>query len=335
MTHTKDSPEVIEFMALFKKFRSLIDDDPSRLDERINLEKDWPEEQVAADDKVLHEFGGPLFDAAQAIRNTSVSQMKIDNGMGGRRLFAPPVDPKFIKAWRDYETRYASMLDFYFGDQFMNWAHDQPVNDMLRLDVRWERFDEIGEEGSSAIKDAIYFADELSNDSSQPFVERFMGLATGTPSWDRLAEETDFDLRGIFRRHRLLPFFLIPRHVSARHNSAEKSALLINLKQAQEAFIFGVPRAALALMRSILEVTLKTHYHAIGENLNELIDGIGNLPDRCSKLALHQIRMLANDILHANKDEVRLPDPRKLEIKVVRLLYVLRTLIEGAPASRP
>lgn len=325
MTHTKDSPEVIKFMDLFQKFRAVIDDDPSGLAERINLEINWPEEQLEADNKVLDEFGSPLFHAAEALRS---------NGTGHQRLFTAPADPKFIKAWRDYETRYASMLDFYYGGTFMNWSHDQPVNDMLWLDVRWEHFDYRAEEGSIAIKRAIDFADKLSNDTSQPFAEQFSGFAYGSPAWKLLAEETDFDLRGIFRRHALVPFILIPRHVSDRHSSAEKSALLTNLRQAQEAFIFGVPRAALALMRSILEVTLKTHYHASGENLKELINRCEKLPGSFTKPALHEIRRLANDILHADKDEVQLSVPDKLEIKVVRLLYVLRTLIEGAPESR-
>jgi len=324
MTHTKDSSEVIKFMALFQKFRDRIGDDPSGLVERINEEINWPEEQLAADDEVLHELGWPLFLAADPFQS---------NGKGGRKLFTGPVDPKFIEAWRDYETRYASMLDFYFGGEFMNWAHDKPVNDMLRLDVRWKYFDEIGEEGSSAIKGAIDFAYERAKDFEQRFPEASLVVDRGALAWNRLAEKTDFDLRGIFRRHALVPFILIPRHVSNRHGSAETSALLINLKQAQEAFIFGVPRAAMALMRSILEVTLKTHYRASGENLKELIEGSGKLPDRCSKPQLHQIRMLANDILHADKDDV--PPPGKLEIEVLRLLYVLRTLIEGAPKSRP
>ena len=136
----------------------------------------------------------------------------------------------------------------------------------------------------------------------------------------------------MFRRRKLVPFVLIPRHVSAHHGDAEKLSLLTHLQQAHEAFVFGVHFAALALMRSILEATLKTHYQAPGKDLKERIDNCEGLPHRCSTLALHRIRNLANDVLHLEKDKVRLPD--NFERELLRLLNVLRALIEGVPASR-
>ena len=65
---------------------------------------------------------------------------------------------------------------------------------------------------------------------------------------------------------------LIPRHVSQYPGAAEKISLLTHLQQAHDAFVFGVPFASLALMRSILETTLKTHYRTTGKNLAELIE---------------------------------------------------------------
>ena len=50
-----------------------------------------------------------------------------------------------------------------------------------------------------------------------------------------------------------VPLVLIPRHVSKSHGEAEKLSLLTHLQQARDAFVFGVPFAALALMRSILK----------------------------------------------------------------------------------
>jgi len=151
-------------------------------------------------------------------------------------------------------------------------------------------------------------------------------------AWKRLVVETGFDLRGIFRRRGLVPFVLIPRHVSRHHGEAEKLSLLTHLQQAHDAFVFGVPFAALALMRSILETTLKGHYHADGKGLETKIDNCQALPRAASKPALHRLRRLANDVLHFNSEQVRLP--RDFEKELLSLLYVLRALIEGAPTWR-
>jgi hypothetical protein len=126
-----------------------------------------------------------------------------------------------------------------------------------------------------------------------------------------------------------VPFVLIPRHVSQHHGEAEKLSLLTHLQQAHDAFIFGVPFAALALMRSILETTLKKHYHATGKDLEQLIDNSRDLPRGASKQSLHRLRHLANDILHFEKEKVRLPNDSEREL--LSLLNVLRVLIEGAP----
>ncbi len=85
-------------------------------------------------------------------------------------------------------------------------------------------------------------------------------------------------------------------------------------------------------MRSVLEATLKAHYRAPGKDLKERIENCEGLPHRCSKLALHRIRNLANDILHFENERIRLPED--FERELLRLLNVLRSLIEGAPSSR-
>ena len=147
-------------------------------------------------------------------------------------------------------------------------------------------------------------------------------------TWRRLKEESGFDLSGIFRRRELVPFVLIPRHVSKSHGEAEKLSLLTHLQQARDAFVFGVPFAALALMRSILEATLTKHYRAEGEDLNDKIPFCRDLPRGASKRVLHDLRRLANDVLHFNNEQVRLP--QDFEKELLTLLYVLRALIEGA-----
>ena len=103
-----------------------------------------------------------------------------------------------------------------------------------------------------------------------------------------------------------MPFVLIPRHVSKHHGETEKLSLLTHLQQAHDAFIFGVPFAALALMRSILETTLKRHYQTRGGDLEELIDNCRDLPRGAFKINLHRLRRLTNDILHFEREKVQL-----------------------------
>jgi hypothetical protein len=116
------------------------------------------------------------------------------------------------------------------------------------------------------------------------------------------------------------------------NGDAEKLSLLTHLQQAHDAFVFGVPFAALALMRSILEVTLTKHYRAEGKDLEEKITHCRNLPPGAPKCDLHKIRRLANDVLHFNNEQVRLP--QDFERELLTQLDVLRALIERAPTWR-
>jgi hypothetical protein len=114
--------------------------------------------------------------------------------------------------------------------------------------------------------------------------------------------------------------------------------MLKNLQQAHDAFVFGAPFAALALMRSILEAVLRDHYGAEGEDLSERINQASKrLPSGASVAALHRLRKRANAILHLSPEkQERLSeiDPTQLEKEIVSLLFVLRALIEGAPQRR-
>ncbi len=89
--------------------------------------------------------------------------------------------------------------------------------------------------------------------------------------------------------------------------------------------MYGVPFAALALMRSILEKTLSKHYGASDGNLHTRIESCTNLP--VPKAELHRLRQLANDVLHHNREQVQLPKEDDLVVH----LNLLRKLIEEAP----
>jgi hypothetical protein len=208
MKPVKDSTEVIEFMALFQELRDWIADDPNGL------------EQLAADDEALKRlckslgFTGTLLSMNEAL-----------------------VDPKFIEAWRAYEARYASPIASIFLSDIGLDLGSSPIENKSRADLIWEAADDDAKDQANAIKGAIDFANDQATDDWRDFPDGFReSIEEGTSAWNRLAKETGFDLRGIFRRRELVPFTLIPRHVSQHHGKAEKLSLLTHLQQAHDAF---------------------------------------------------------------------------------------------------
>jgi hypothetical protein len=160
--------------------------------------------------------------------------------------------------------------------------------------------------------------------------------------WQHLRNEVEFDLRGVLRRRKLVPFVLFPREVAARQSSdADGLSIHQSLRQAHDAFIFGTPFAALSLMRSVMETVLRDHYGGghpgDGLTLAQRIRKCRSLlPRDANEAALHRLRKNANAVLHLDceRDEL-IPkiDLEDLEKEMVSLLTILRALIEGAPKS--
>jgi hypothetical protein len=146
--------------------------------------------------------------------------------------------------------------------------------------------------------------------------------------WETFKYETGFSVRDINRRRMLIPFVLFPRHVSRGFNNSEFSSVYQNLRQAQDAFIFGAPAAALALMRSVMEMVVRDFYGASGSKLDELIDSIAaNLPSRASAPALHRLRRLANRVLHGEVDRFSRQIHSKRDFEQEIVLLIDRSLI--------
>ena len=309
----KDSALVVEFMTLFAKLRHWTDDEPQGIIE------------LAGSDASIKKLCLELFDAAYFLKM---------NERRSRRLFAAPVDPSFISAWRDYEERYESVVaNVWLLDLELGLGGEEP-GPTPKAELQWANADRQAVQQASGIEDAIDFAqfniDDEERWADQPdFADR---IADGIAAWDRLKKETGFDLRGMFRRRALIPFVLVPRWVAAKHGDTEKPSLLKNLQEAHDAFVFGGNYAALALMRSIMEAVLREHFRAEGKNLSELINNAGDrLPRAANKAALHRLRKLANAILHLDEraeDKVPKMDEMWLEKEVTSFLFVLRALIE-------
>lgn len=307
----RHSEEVVSFMVAFRKLRDMVDDDSTDLTRRALAD--------ARLVSVCNEVGsaGTTLLMAERVQ---------------RQLFSAPVDPQFIEAWRDYQSRFEAQIADIFWSQ-LSFAEDGAFVEMpLRANIRWELADDDAEQDANAIETALTFAAEQVRMNSEFEVAFREDIEDAELAWGKLKDEVGFDLRGAFRRRELVPFVLIPSHVSDRHGSHEKLSLLTHLQEAHDAFVLGVHFAALALMRSVLEAVLKLHYQAPGRDLSERIDNCQNLPRGASKMALHRIRTLANEILHFERERAELPPD--LELQLLRLLNALRSLIEGAPSPR-
>jgi hypothetical protein len=248
-----------------------------------------------------------------------------------RLSHSAPVNPRFAKAWRDYEAKHQQEAAKYWLIGLGLNSEENDSSSRPRLDERWNYADEEALSQTKSVNAVFEFVrDEIGQDWSELASEHVGELEDGLDAWNTMVESTGFDLRGVFRRRRLLPFVLVPRHVSQHYGEEEHGSLLKRLQEAHDAFVFGSNFAAIALMRSILETTLIKHYRSFGNDLNQQIENCTGLPLRCSKLALHDVRKLANAVLHSSNSSNQVPN----ELKMLSLLTVLQTLIEGAPSPR-
>ncbi len=318
----KDSDDVVEFMTLFNRLKKLCDDAPEKLTDR------------AKEDENVKNLCTELSWKAFSIEY---------NERRHPELFAAPVDPKFVAAWRDYEKHYSSVLSsFRFPDDLYDWlglgaAEPNQTPEHRKVDLLWEFADDEAVSQAKGIENAINFAYDQGNnqDNYYRFPEEFCEeIEAGVDAWKKLNRDMGFDLRSVFRRRELVPFVLVPRSVAAKYGSADKLSMLKTLRQAHEAFVFGSPYASLALMRSIVEVVLRDHYRVDGEDLHDLIKNASDqLPDEANEARLHRLRKQANVILHPNpagdKSLPRMDDEAKLEKEILSYLFAVRALIEN------
>ena len=121
----------------------------------------------------------------------------------------------------------------------------------------------------------------ISMDASTDMEDPWKVIQDGLAAWKKLVTEMEFDLEGAFRRRRLVPFTMIPSHIADCYGDEDTLSLLSRLRQAQEAFVYGVPLAAFALMRSILELILRQHYGGTAPKLKDMVEKAyqsGSLP---------------------------------------------------------
>ncbi len=249
--------------------------------------------------------------------------------------FTGPVDPNFASEWRDYEARYASVLnDVWFGQYFEFLDKNSSMNKNW-LDNDWDNADFEANQLSINIETAFeYTQQQLENDRHidiDPDGE--YRIQDGIDSWEKLKRSTRFNFQNIMRKRSLIPFVLMTREVTSKYGNTKKLSMIRNLQEAQDAFIFGANYASIAMMRSIVESVIRDHYKIDGKNLKERIQNlIEKFPNEQYLVSLDRLRKLANSILHLDNDEgiSLLPDAEKeLEKEILRHLIVIRRLIEN------
>jgi hypothetical protein len=223
------------------------------------------------------------------------------------------VNDEFIKAWRFYQKRWKAIIARLELEDLINypWPNDanlpvvprtRPVpiiDETAAFKSLWESADddaaEIVRSFGTAMSHAVMDVDNA--DYEEEYSE---GIKQAAEVFEGLQAQIGLDLRGVLRRRRLVPMILIPKPVAARHGNKlgplkSGISLFLQLQQAQEAFIFGVPLAAVSLMRALTELVLTHHY---GFSEKDIIQKINQLGKEKAKNRLHNLRMLANDVLH-------------------------------------
>ncbi|MBI1233039.1 MAG: DUF4145 domain-containing protein [Alphaproteobacteria bacterium] len=318
----KDSLEVIAFRHAFLRLKRLIGDETDALSEDALRDSD------------LRNLVVLLGYAASEIRNSEGQSQS---------AFTSPVDPRFLESWREYERDYERPV----SEACRTVAREFPEFAELHLpfipDPRqaWDWFwsDVAGQQDElddllGMIGNALEEREEDEGSIELPDELAELGRA----AWLDLTNSVPLDVDGIIRRRALLPFVLIPRHVANRYGSSEKRSLAERLRQAQEAFIYGLPLAALALLRSIVEVSLRDHYRSSGSGLTEMIGNAKGLTGAANAAALHRLRQLANAALHDGDHpslEAAWNTDKSLELEMTRLFVAVRDLIEHAPSAPP
>lgn len=341
--------EAEEFMALFAELRKRCCDRPEDL-----------EELAAANADILN-LCRDLNAVAQKLQASEMSDAL---------AYTSPTSPVLVNAWRSYNWYYGIGVfrAVLFGDGNVDMV---PNTDAFGPEFKWQTS---ALEAMRMHRDLMimrYFAEEhqlhFDEDARAiryklptigDLVEGQIGIYCedseskaefdGADTWychsviAHLTETVGLDPKEAIRRRMLLPFVLVPRHVAARQGASHPGTMLTSLEEAHRAFVFGASFAALAMMRSIIEVVLRDEYKIRDGDLKDRIETAREiLPPGCSAESLHQIRMMANATLHANPhgnpgtdrlNRLVNSGDQEFELEMVRLMGVLRALIEGAEA---
>lgn len=306
--------EVERFLAAFEALREAVGDDPAQLEAR------WQ------GDRPLQSLCDELDCAARVFRI-------VEEGSGV--AFTLGTSPAWIAARRDYEARWQRIVDEVAARDILFLLMEimsKVGHDLADSPDPAERRDELAENIRTWRDEAGEQADSIELMVEHAFTARdFDGLGdfdwvdSSLQAWDRLTKVVRLDIAGALWRRRAIPHILIPAHVSERYGPSNIS-LYRRLHEAERAFIFGAPLAALALQRAVLEEVLTRHW---GSDRGSV--ATANLPELSWESRASRLKRLANDALHNDADKL-VGDA--LDRAVIENFMLLRLIIERAPQDR-
>lgn len=349
MSDGKHDQDLIEFMYLFSKIKTEINNEPGLLRKAVEV------------DDLLEEHCVKLYWLTFSI---NIDEKK------GRKLFLNPVNNKFIIEWRDYEDNWKDIIDELGCNDLLQ---DLPLplldaipNELLDPKRKyWQRSDDLASSSLRGFNNIMDQAEQSVDVDFTQYPENYeeycQDILTSIKEFKELPAKIGIDLRGILRRRKLVPITLIPSHVANRHGNTygpppdNSISLTLQLQQAHEAFVYGLPLVAITHLRAIIELALKYHYALTDEDLGSAINSYQR--GEISKInkyspvrhemersinrlvqSLHDIRILSNDILHNNSLDINynknIEDSNKARRKKILETIVLYTVKLSGTASR-
>ncbi|MER8486282.1 hypothetical protein [Mesorhizobium sp. M1322] len=162
------------------------------------------------------------------------------------------------------------------------------------------------------------------------------GLREGVIAYEWFTHVVGIDLAKIEERWDTLPKTLVPSHMEGAVPEGVPGALIALLDDATKAYVFGLPAAAIAMCRAVVERVLKEFYlteeesrrkNGKGKMLGELLPLAEKRYEHVRRLGLNSYVAKANDVLH-HYEGGRVSED---ELEAVRqFIETTKTLIELA-----
>jgi hypothetical protein len=281
-----------------------------------------------------------------------------------RRRFIVQADPKFRRAFEDYEARWKSLIDAHWEEQrrMVDLALDKTTltaADLTLLDENAtgspdathsvgsvdenaadqqptpERYDwEFDPDRDSAAELIEYVEGFLQVEIDSGFRDSHTAMcsqAAGAMKWMR--ETVGLDLGEIESRWKEIPPIVVPKHVSDRHGIEDPYSLFGYLDQVRLAYMIGADLAAIAMCRAATEILIRFHYNQ--DDKTDLKTLVRSTQQKREFFFLQNYNLAskieeANDILHFNKGDIK--HRRRSQALVREWIRVLREMIDRVPS---
>lgn len=330
------SDELVQnFLIEKKKLKEWCDNDPAHV------------EDMAATDQ---EFRTLCSNLSWKAGGLLTAQRHSDGGL------IAPVDANFISEWRDYEDRWAHVVNpaglaeqvrttvNFIAEASKQSAAEYGLDEPTPSDSTDLHYQEMVERvrriAPNSTEDRVASIEKLL-DMGQAYAEdedeALEDIAhEGFSTWFDLKNDAELDVAGSISRAAIAPRILVPKTIND-NVGGDLLSLYELWKDARRAFIYGAFFSSLSLSRAILEKLLRRFYKLDGEGLDLLIRNFEQKRRGSKKDTdkMHALRKAANGILHPTNDNLPLRQILKNpEGSALDALQLLQQLIEKSSLPR-